>query len=293
MGLAAKTPRRQVRRAAHKAARASHQCGELKWSKARCLATASPDHVLRSGRISSQGIAGAPGISMVGQRGRTMPITDLQAYTELTTHPKTFLKRYPLWIYGQATAPTSQTRAFQIGDASAFLNGPVHRPDSFFKTFKMRETQAFMVSPQGTGMGGVPAQASWLAMSEWDGPPSINNISVLTLDTQGPSLMFTANLTGCAVAMSDLGNGRIAIAHVRPNAEMANPPKGALDGEGLNTLLSKSGWTAVYGRSDYLPTRQVVIVGVRRNNHWKLYAQKQSMPGAGAGDVLSVHRIFG
>ena len=223
-----------------------------------------------------------------------MPITDLQAYTELTAHPKTFLKRYPLWIFGQATAATSQARAFQLTDAADYLSGPVHRPDSFFKTHKMHATQAFVISPQGNGgLGGVALQASWLAMSEWVGAPSINDISILTLNHQGPNVMITANLTGCAVAMSDLGNGRIAIAHVRPNAEMPNPPVGALDGVGLHTVLSKSGWTAVYGRNDYSPTRQVVIIGVRRAGHWKLYAQKQSLPGQGAGDVLSVHRIYG
>jgi hypothetical protein len=105
--------------------------------------------------------------------------------------------------------------------------------------------------------------------------------------------MITANLTGCAVAMNDQGNGTLAIAHVRPNSDMLNPPQGALDGAGVHSVLSKAGWTAVYGRNDYAATRQVVVVGVRRAGHWNVYAQKQTMPGAGAGDILSVHKIYG
>jgi len=221
-----------------------------------------------------------------------VPITDLQAYTDLSAHPRTFLKKYPLWIQGAATTATGP-RNFELTDAAAYLNAPVHRPGSILKTHSMKVTQGFIVAPFGTGFGGHQFPASWLAMSEWTNSNQLHSISILTLDHTGPAVMITANLTGCAIAMQDLGGGSVAVAHIRPNSDMLNPPVGALDGAGIHNVLNKSGWTAVYGRNDYSATRQVVVVGVRRAGHWKLYAQKQTLPGAGAGDILSVHRIFG
>ena len=105
--------------------------------------------------------------------------------------------------------------------------------------------------------------------------------------------MITANLSGCAIAMSNLGQNRLQIAHIRPNADMDNiDPMAALSGAEMHKTLSRSGWTAVYGRHDYAATKQVVVDGVRRGGHWQIFAQKQTW-SRGPGDIMSVKRIFG
>lgn len=224
-----------------------------------------------------------------------MPITVQHALAQLQAHPKTFLSRYAVWIMGTGTGP-SGTRNFEIIDADAegvnFL-GVLQRPDTFWGTRKMHTTQTFGVT-LAQGLGGHAFQAQWLKMSEWTDSRSLHAIDVLTLDHSGPGLLFTGSLTGCSVAMQNLGNNRVAIAHVRPNSDMPDVAQGGmLDGAGVNTILSKSGWTAVYGRHNYADNRQATVVGVRRGGHWQIYAQKQEYGGHGAGSIRSVKRIFG
>lgn len=223
-----------------------------------------------------------------------MPINAQTALAQLGADPLAFLRTYALWIQGNATHP-SGTVQFEILDGAPFMNGvDVRRPGSFMKTRNMHSTQTFMVAHAALGFGGHAFQAHWLQMSEWTGGASIYNISVLTLDHNGPALMFTAGLTGCSVAVQDLGGGQIAVAHVRPNSDMDDVTPGAeLDGQGVHRTLRRSGWTRVFGRDHYGDNRQVIVVGVRRHGNWQIFAQKQELPGQGPGDIRSAKKVYG
>ena len=68
-----------------------------------------------------------------------------------------------------------------------------------------------------------------------------------------------------------------------------------MTGEALHDQLDQGGYLAVYGRRDYdhrtagVYDRSVAIVGIRRPNGWKIYAQKK---GRMTHDIRSVHRIY-
>lgn len=221
-----------------------------------------------------------------------MTIDARTAFQQLSSNPLSFLQTYGLWVQGNATHPSGVLN-FEILDAAPFMSGTIRRPGTHLGTARMHETQTFMVSHASLGFGGHPFSARWLKMSEWVGAPSIYDISVLDLDLAGPPLMFTAGLTGCSVAIQDIGGGRLAVAHVRPNSDMNGVASGgSLDGLGVHTVLRRSGWTSVFGRHDYGSGRQVVVVGALRSGQWTLYAQNQTLPGNGPGDIRSARQIY-
>jgi len=103
-----------------------------------------------------------------------------------------------------------------------------------------------------------------------------------------PILMFTGGLSGCSFIVNAQG-GSIACAHLQPIGET---------GVALHNRLNRLGYTAVYGRNDYnhqnangLNDRQVAIVGVLRNNQWKVYAQKNEYGGPNL-TIRKVKRIY-
>lgn len=142
----------------------------------------------------------------------------------------------------------------------------------------------------------------WLRMSEWDNGADIYGpvMKPLTLDQGGTAdLMLTLPLTGCTIAVFEKEDGCIDIVHIRPSdgtiaerqqARDSSMPVTALDGQASHQVISRSGWTTVYGKGDYGGSR-VIVVGVRRGGKWRIYAQKQDSSG-GVGSVRDVDRIY-
>lgn len=223
-----------------------------------------------------------------------MPLTPTQALTQLRAHPTSFLRKYPLSVYGNATT-ASGVRQLYIMDGGFMDNGVQHRrPDSILGTLKMRNVnQTFTVALQNLGEPQTQQfAANWLKMSPWQNPNDIYNISILTLDGTGPNLMFTAVLSGCSVAVQRGTHGSLRVAHVQPNISIPNTNQQMqLDGQGVHRVLAKSGWSAVYGRNDYGHGNHTVIVGVRKTSGWKIYAQRQSGNG-GFGNIRSVKTLI-
>lgn len=193
-----------------------------------------------------------------------MPIEPLQAIQELQTQPAQFLARYPVRIFGDPSG--SHVSSYRIEDSVASL-----RPSKVLRTHSMQATQSFQIRARGSALGNPP-NSVWFdahSVKMFDNHrPSDSGIYTLPV-TGGPNLMLTGQLSGCAFAIEDKGDGSLVVAHIRPT------PQG-LDAATLQSALQQSpGWTTVYGRDDYSAMRVVSIVGVRVSGRWHIWAQKQ------------------
>ena len=178
-----------------------------------------------------------------------MPITPSQALQELQMQTATFLGRYTVRIFGDPTG--SHVSSYRIEDGAASF-----RPGTVLRTHSMQPTQSFQIRARGAALGN-PAGAVWfdahsVKMFE---STQLSLITTYTLPVAGgPDLMVTGQLSGCAFAIADNGDGSLVVAHIRPNQE-------SLDAVTLHQILKKSAsWTTVYGRDDYGQDRVASIV---------------------------------
>jgi hypothetical protein len=201
------------------------------------------------------------------------------AVQQLLGNPKDFLLRYPLNVADDDTIGASgeTNRAY----VTNWTGGK--RPGSVLGTARMHKTEAFCITMTNTG---TP-----------DGH-QINVYRVRTVESNkaadwcalptntGPSLMTTCMLTGCSFIVRQ-GTNSIECGHLLPT-DLATG--NAIEtGAALNTRLQGQGYLAVYGRLQYSKDdRRAAIVGVRRNNQWKIYAQKRDF----SNNIISVHRIY-
>jgi len=227
-----------------------------------------------------------------------MPITPAQALQMLQNDTEAFLNRYPIRIFGDPTG-SSASANYRIEDATGQLpQGSVpQRPGSILRHLHHHDTQLFHIK---AGVSIVPGQnapgSAWFmahSVKMWDsGSPQ--NIQPYTLPAAGgPNLMVTGELTGCAFAIHDNGNGSLVVAHVKPHTlRPGEHPSAALRAVPLqNSLQANPYWHVVYGGKDYSPgTRRVAIVGRRTNTGWKIYAQK--LENAMPHNIRKVKRIF-
>jgi hypothetical protein len=208
-----------------------------------------------------------------------MPINPLQAWTQLTTHPKTFLSHYPVRSFG-ANVP-SGVEWCTIG-----VIGASRRPGEVLGTARWHATDLLRLDVEQNGI--VPPnpnhrfQAHYVRMNQ----SNVDPIHLHRIDWSGPDLMVTGQLSGCSFCIRDAGGGDIEVAHLQPNGETAVQLHGRMLGRGFS---------AVYGANQYDgATRVTSIVGVRRQGRWKIYAQKQQRLGVIGDDyrVVSVTRIY-
>ena len=209
-----------------------------------------------------------------------MPLTPAQAHTALLSTPEQFLRMNCLSLV--VAAQTSN------GVHPLYLDYPMFGIDVYrrkkYRTWKKAKTQVFQISSQtGYGAGSEHAfQAHWLKMSEWNNSVSLYNISILNLDNTGPALMFTARLSGCTIAVQQLGH-QIALAHVRPNDILS----GKQLGQQMGRMRKMNLWTSVFSANDY-GNYEANIVGHRHSGSWSIYAQIVE----GGMDVVKVKQIF-
>ena len=139
-------------------------------------------------------------------------------------------------------------------------------------------------------------RAKWLEMSGWHSADSITKLGRLRL-TRGDQedLLFTIALTGCAVVVDSAPNGDLLVLHVRPSGGtldtvglLGDTRFTEMDGRQTQTTLAKAGWNAVYGAKDYGRQRKAIVVGAKRADGWRLYAQEQDEDG----NILKVKRIW-
>lgn len=194
-----------------------------------------------------------------------MPISPSQALNMLQNQPETFLRKYPVRIFGDPTG--SHVAHYRLEDG-----GASQRPGSRLGTLRMHATQLFEIRSRGAAFGN-PAGSVWfqahsVKMFSSSDP---NAIGTYTLPAAGgPDLMVTGQLSGCAFAIHDNGGGSFVVAHIRPHDASGNTAE-VLHG----TLRNTGYWNIVYGRGDYSRDRRASIIGVRRAGQWHIYAQKQ------------------
>jgi hypothetical protein len=192
-----------------------------------------------------------------------MPTTPSEALQQLQTQTESFLSKYPVRIFGDPTG--SQVSNYRIEDG-----GASQRPGSILHTAHMHATQMFLIKAQGAAVGN-PAGSVWFTahsvkMFESNNPSAIGTYTLPV--ATGPGLMVTGQLSGCAFAVHDNGDGSLVVAHIRPGQQ--------LDPTTLHRTLKKTDyWNVVYGREDYSADRRASIVGCRVGGRWSIWAQKQ------------------
>jgi hypothetical protein len=207
-----------------------------------------------------------------------LPITPSQALQELQTQTSSFLGRYPVRIFGDPSG--SQVSSYRIEDG-----GASQRPGTVLRTHSMQATQMFQVRARGSAFGN-PAGSVWFnahSVKMFDSN-QLANIGTYTLPVAGgPDLMLTGQLSGCAFAIQDNGDGSLVVAHIQPGQHV--------DAVTLQrTLQNTPGWTTVYGREDYGQDRVASIVGGRVNGRWRIWVQKQDRT-SGDYQIRSVKQL--
>jgi hypothetical protein len=206
-----------------------------------------------------------------------MPTTPTQALYELQTQPQAFLERFTVRIFGFPT--NSQVAKYRIE-----AGGVSQRPGSILGTLNMHATQLFEIRAIGAAFGNPPGSV-WFDAHSVKMFDSINlaALGTYTLPTVGgPDVMVTGQLSGCAFAIHDNGNGSLVVAHIRPSVNI-----NALTLQ--HTLQNIPYWTVVYGRDNYAGQRVASIVGCRAGGQWHVWAQKQDDTSY---DVRSVKKLI-
>jgi hypothetical protein len=199
-----------------------------------------------------------------------MPILAMDLVNLLKTNTRRTLETYPLTITGYDKPSGIERYYIQDADGGGFRGGTV------LGNLNVHATQKFRIRTAA----GFPENAHHIRMVASDAP-----IVLHPLPNNGePILMFTGGLSGCSFIVNAQANS-IACAHLEPKGET---------GEALHNRLKRMPYTAVYGRNDYSEiSRQVAIVGVLRNNQWKVYAQKNQFDfRTGDLTIRKVKRIY-
>lgn len=211
----------------------------------------------------------------------------------LQAEPRGTLRRFPINVADDGSIGGSGRthRCFVTN------HGAGRRPGSWLGTLNMHATEGFNLNLTSIGIPpghqidvervatvlANPALNQAAANADWCRLPNHN----------GPGIMLTCQLTGCAFIVRTGPDGRLRCAHILPT----DPATGnaIMTGETLHDQLDQGGYLAVYGRRDYdhqtggVFDRSVAIVGVRRPNGREIYAQKK---GRMTHDIRSVHRIY-
>ncbi|KPF69863.1 hypothetical protein IP84_02845 [beta proteobacterium AAP99] len=193
------------------------------------------------------------------------------ALTALRTHPRNFLRKFP--IQGNFDPMVSgMTTAYLFNGAAG------QRPGAILKTARMHTTETFNIQPMPGQLGeGHPFPVHGVHTGQSSAGPVWYR-----LDGGGPDLMLTAKLTGCTfVARPVAGTpGAVEVTHLQPHNET---------GQQLNARMDVPGQQA-WGRFKYdIDSRSVNVIGVRVAGQWKIYAQKIDKH---AMTIRSVHRIY-
>jgi len=207
----------------------------------------------------------------------------MPSISELTEHPKTFLKMYALWPAG-----ILNVKCQGLADNRLF-------------PLKLQPKQATQcVSKQGQAMGCYEVtEATELA----DMTPAYylayrpNSTQSITLGDKA-DFFITDTMTGCSFGAMSGPNPKVA--HL--NYTQGGDPMAMID-----QVTTKGEMTKVFGgkpsvelnKTDYINAHghngNVTVVGVRRDGSWKFYYQRRNSTGSNAlartYEIISVHSV--
>ena len=213
------------------------------------------------------------------------------------SNPEDFLKKFPIKMFGTGANTPSGENGFAIVNRD---QRPQEAPKLLSLAFVKRllnNTESFDIKPTpylGPNEVGHQFQAHSIRMDV--GAAAMNSYR---LDTTGPSIMVTGELSGCSIVMRPVEGGGLDIAHIKPRppqmGQNGGPSTPAQTGQELYDELTEAHPDAiVYGASNAQgqydsSNRRVSIIGVRKDGQWSLFAQKVDAENR---DLKSVYRIF-
>ena len=113
--------------------------------------------------------------------------------------------------------------------------------------------------------------AQYVAVGQIEGGPAATHYVLPA--TGGPDIMVTAQMSGCAFGIgSDAGGSRL-VSHIQPPLAVADARKRARQLYGATAAGFKDKTPRSVFRRGQEYEFEAVILGVRRNGKWKIYAQ--------------------
>lgn len=207
-----------------------------------------------------------------------MPMTPQNAYNSLMADPVSFLKTYPVRIFGSPGA--SGVTQYAIEN-----RGPSHRPGTIRGTHNWHTTESFNIKRPAYVNNGYSFYAHSVHMDV-----GLTNMQFYRLPSLGgPNIMLTGQLSGCSFVISPVAHGNdVDVAHVQP--QVVNPATLR------NNLAVQHQNAFVFGVSEQRghyngANRAVSIIGIRSAGRWKFYSQKQDR-STGDYRIRSVWRQY-
>ena len=208
------------------------------------------------------------------------PMNPAIAFHSLVNHPETFLKRYPIRIFGDVNA--SGVAQYAIEN-----RGPSFRPGSFWGTHRWHATDSFNIRATAAGIHGPGSHIFTAHSVHMD--VGIGAMGFYRLDVTGPNIMVTGQLSGCAFVIQPAGGNNVDVAHIRPVGRTGAHLARTLTYNHPNAFV----YGATAGRGFYDSNDRVSsIIGIRNaGGAWSIYSQKHD---ATTGDyrIRSVYRIY-
>ncbi|MCK6264397.1 hypothetical protein KP803_14040 [Vibrio sp. ZSDE26] len=193
-----------------------------------------------------------------------MPLTLDQAAQLMNRDLEQFLNRCPLSISsaGQKKG-TVKFYLYSLGDTAYGINQGV----------RMNEMR-LRLSTTALSSNAKAVQCIHIPVSQFEQlkPESISKVT----HYDAADFLVTTQLTGCTFAIRKAKGGGLEFLHVQPN--------GDFDGSKIQKAI-KTEFQVSFGKGDgsnastYGNNTRVTVLGQRRNNFWKVYAQYQDANG--------------
>ena len=204
------------------------------------------------------------------------------AYQMLQLNPMEMLSKYAVRTAGMHGAPAG-IESFSM--LKVPLAPSIKLPSKFKGNFFRKDGQQLQIKPTArVGLeDGVHFRFNAIHI-----PVQPSNIPYrpYPLNTDGPGLMITVQLTGCCIVMIP-GDGTWMVAHLQPTGENGKELQARL---AADRALAHAG-VKVYGAKDYqfddLSSVNAALIGVREEGNWNFYVQKRDMNS----NVVSVKRL--
>jgi hypothetical protein len=211
----------------------------------------------------------------------------------IATDPERLMRQVSLKVFGGSRSPSSAYE-FIVVDAgrampgfttgiSGLLGQTKARPVFHIK---LRRTAA--PAEIAAAASGASFFAQYVAMRQVSDQPS--DTHRMLPSRGGPDIMVTSQLTGCTFGIgSDAGGNRL-VSHLQPPQSQKDPVlrSGALADATGRGFARDSDFSTFARGEDY--QSEAVILGIRRDGAWHLYAQHIDFR-AGGQDVARVTRL--
>ncbi len=208
----------------------------------------------------------------------------------LQDDPETLMRKVSLKIFGGGTTHSGRHH-FIIFDSQNTMPGFTSGLSGLVRLRKQR--QVFHIKLRRTAAPNEVAAATaattvfaqYISMRQTNEGVGITHRILPAAG--GPDLMLTSQLTGCMFGIGSNAAGNRLVSHIQPDGTNANLANRRTDLTNATNLgYTNVDRTFVKG-NDY--QEQAMIVGIRRNGQWQIYAQhRDAVPIGGQNVELQV-----